>query len=104
MLVRAFVSRVFLFLVKITICFGLNWPSSSVNSCFFLRRLLLFYRVMLVRPFVSRVFLFLVKTTTCFGLNWPSSSVNSCSFKKIAVILFSHARSCLCFSCVPVSR
>jgi hypothetical protein len=42
--------------------------------------------------------------TTCFGLNWPSSSVNSCFFKKIAVILFSHARSSLCFSFVPVPR
>jgi hypothetical protein len=39
---------------KITTCFGLNWPSLSVNSCF-LRRLLLFYSVMLVRPFVFRV-------------------------------------------------
>jgi hypothetical protein len=39
---------------KITTCFGLNWPSSGVNSRF-LRRLLLFYSVMLVRPFVFRV-------------------------------------------------
>jgi hypothetical protein len=39
---------------KFAACFGLNWPSSSVNNCF-LRRLLLFYSVMLVRPFVFRV-------------------------------------------------
>jgi hypothetical protein len=48
----------FLKIFKITTCFGLNWPPSSVNSCF-LRRLLLFYSVMLVRPFVFCVCLFL---------------------------------------------
>jgi hypothetical protein len=42
---------------KITTCFGLNWPSSSVKICL-IRKLLLFYSVMLIRPFVFRVCLF----------------------------------------------
>jgi hypothetical protein len=39
---------------KITTCFGLYWPSSSVNNCS-IRKLLLFYSVMLVRPFAFSV-------------------------------------------------
>jgi hypothetical protein len=64
---------------KITTCFGLNWPSSSVNSCF-LRRLLLFYSVMLVRPFVFRVCLFLVSLPACDCLLSPMCSLCSVSY------------------------
>jgi hypothetical protein len=105
---------------KITTCFGLNWPSSGVNSCF-LRRLMLFYYflfyfIILVTSrqgnnnnlsmfktlcsVLNTCHFKIFKITTCFGLNWPSSGVNicfqeDCSFFPVMLVRPFVSRVCL---------